>query len=178
MTHLPRLQRESDGAASAEAAPSDLADDFARELAEARRTADDNHDLYLRAVAEMHNVKRRSDERLHFLVEQQRRELLLRFLEVADNLERALANADGNNAALVAGVDATLRDLERLLAREGVERIAADGEPFDPRLHEATGVVPVPGLEREQVVAVERTGYTVRGELLRPARVVVGQPPE
>lgn len=156
----------------------ELVADFERELAEARRTADENHDLYVRAVAEMHNLKRRSDERLQAMVEQQRRDLLLRFLDVADNLERALANAGGGNEAFVAGVDVTYRELERLLAREGVERIAADDAPFDPRLHEATGLVPVPGLTAEQVVAVERAGYTVRGDLLRPARVVVGQPPE
>ncbi len=154
----------------------DLADDFARELAEARRAADENHDHYLRAVAEMQNVKRRHEERLKLIVEQQRRDLLLRFLDVADNLERALANAGAGGEALVAGVDATYRELERLLEREGVERLAADGAPFDPMIHEATGVVPVAGLKAEQVVAVERNGYTVRGELLRPARVVVGQP--
>ncbi|MCC7020671.1 MAG: nucleotide exchange factor GrpE [Ardenticatenales bacterium] len=154
----------------------DLADDFVRELAEARRTADENHDQYLRALAEMQNIKRRNEERLKTIVEQQRRDLLLRFLDVADNLERALANAGAGGEALVAGVDATYRDLERLLEREGVERVAADGAPFDPMIHEATGVVPVAGLEAEQVVAVERNGYTVRGELLRPARVVVGQP--
>lgn len=154
----------------------DLADDFVRELAEARRAADENHDQYLRALAEMQNVKRRNEERLKTIVEQQRRDLLLRFLDVADNLERALANAGAGGEALVAGVDATYRDLERLLEREGVERVAADGAPFDPMIHEATGVVPVAGLKAEQVVAVERNGYTVRGELLRPARVVVGQP--
>ncbi|MEO8082456.1 MAG: nucleotide exchange factor GrpE [Ardenticatenales bacterium] len=156
----------------------DLATAFARELAEARRLADENHDLYLRAVAEMQNVKRRNEERLQTMVEQQRRDLLLRFLDVADNLERALASTDGSNPALVEGVDVTFRELERMLAREGVERIAADDAPFDPRLHEATGLVPVPGLTSEQVVAVERAGYTVRGDLLRPARVVVGQPPQ
>lgn len=164
---------EGDDAA---ATPTDLADDFARELAEARRAADESHDQYLRAVAEMQNVRRRNEERLKTIVEQQRRDLLLRFLDVADNLERALANADSGGDALVAGVDATYRDLERLLEREGVERIAAEDAPFDPQLHEATGAVPVAGLATEQVVAVERPGYTVRGELLRAARVVVGQP--
>ena len=153
-----------------------LSEAFARELAEARRTADENHDLYVRAVAEMQTVRRRAEERLQGQVEHMRRELLLRFLDVADNLERALKHADGDPAALAAGVDATYRDLERLLAREGVERIAAADAPFDPALHEATGAVPMPGLTAEQVVAVERAGYTVRGELLRPARVVVGQP--
>lgn len=187
MTPLTALRRSAadsaagDGPASGAAPASDdvaaaLSEAFARELAEARRTADENHDLYVRAVAEMQTVRRRAEERLQGQVEQMRRELLLRFLDVADNLERALKHADGDPAALAAGVDATYRDLERLLAREGVERIAAADAPFDPALHEATGAVPMPGLTAEQVVAVERAGYTVRGELLRPARVVVGQP--
>lgn len=173
-----RSAASSDVASNDTPPDDDLAADFARELAEARRLADENHDLYLRAVAEMQNVKRRSEERLQTMVEQQKRDLLLRFLDVADNLERALASADGSNPALVEGVDVTFRELERMLAREGVERIAADDAPFDPRLHEATGLVPVPGLTSERVVAVERAGYTVRGDLLRPARVVVGQPPQ
>lgn len=176
---LGSMAGSSSGVASNDTPPDDdLAADFARELAEARRLADENHDLYLRAVAEMQNVKRRNEERLQTMVEQQKRDLLLRFLDVADNLERALASADGSNPALVEGVDVTFRELERMLAREGVERIAADDAPFDPRLHEATGLVPVPGLTSERVVAVERAGYTVRGDLLRPARVVVGQPPQ
>lgn len=153
-----------------------LAEAFARELADARRTADENHDRYVRAVAEMQTVRRRAEERLQLQVEQMRRELLLRFLDVADNLERALRHADSDAASLVAGVDATYRELERLLAREGVERIAADDAPFDPALHEAISVVPRPDLAAEQVVDVERAGYTVRGELLRAARVVVGRP--
>jgi len=124
----------------------------------------------------MQTVRRRAEERLNLQVEQMRRELLLRFLDVADNLERALRHADSDAASLVAGVDATYRELERLLAREGVERIAADDAPFDPALHEAISVVPRPDLAAEQVVDVERAGYTVRGELLRAARVVVGRP--
>ncbi len=170
----------ADGGAAPVASDDDptasLAEAFARELADARRAADENHDRYVRAVAEMQTVRRRAEERLNLQVEQMRRELLLRFLDVADNLERALRHADSDAASLVAGVDATYRELERLLAREGVERIAADDAPFDPALHEAISVVPRPDLAAEQVVDVERAGYTVRGELLRAARVVVGRP--
>jgi molecular chaperone GrpE len=99
-------------------------------------------------------------------------------LDVADNLERALSFADGAADGLADGVRATLRVLEQLLEREGVARIDAADAPFDPGLHEAVGVIEVPGMDGERVVAVERAGYTIGGELLRAARVVVGRGPE
>lgn len=152
-----------------------VAEAFETELAEARRKADENWDRYLRAEADLENVRRRSSRLRDEAVERQRRDLLSRFLDVADNLERALSFADSDPAALAEGVDATHRELSKILASEGVEPIAAMDAPFDPDLHEAVGVVPVPDATEDRVVSVDRTGYTVGGELLRPARVIVGQ---
>ena len=127
------------------------------------------------AEADLDNLRRRSRRLTDEALRLQRRDLLSRFLEVADNLERALSHVESDPAALVGGVEGIARDLARLLAQEGVAAIAALGEPFDPALHEAVGVVPVPGGGEDRVVAVERTGYTVDGDLLRPARVLVGR---
>ena len=97
-------------------------------------------------------------------------------LDALDSLERALAHGEGDAQAVVEGVEATYRELSRFLTKVGVASIAALDEPFDPEVHEAVGVVAIPDSEEERVVAVDRQGYTVDGELLRPARVVVGQP--
>ncbi len=156
---------------------------FEVELAEAMRRADqaerkasDHWDLYLRAEAELENQRRRGERLREDAQARVRRELLARFLDVNDNLERALAHLDAEPAQLLAGIEATYRDLARLLTREGVQVVDCQDAPFDPAVHEAVGVVPVPGLDGERVISVERPGYTLNGELLRPARVMVGRP--
>lgn len=164
---------------AADPAAADLAATFAQELAEARRQADAHWDRYLRTQADLDNFRRRAEQLRREAVDRQKRELLGTVLEVADNVGRALALGDKADAeALRAGIASLQRELERLLAREGVAQVAAQDQPFDPSVHEAVGAVPVPGLTVDTVVAVELPGYTLNGELLRAARVVVGQAPE
>jgi molecular chaperone GrpE len=176
-----------------------IIEEFEEELAAARREADENRDKYLRAVAEIENVKKRLGRLYEQRLQEGKRQLLLRFLEVADNLERALAMArheDQAEEGLLEGVDLTYRDLQRMLAQEGVEAMDVVGQPFDPRLHEAVEVVPwqmvaqsfdkirqvqggaTAGRDdpKEIVVAEIRKGYLYRGQLLRPARVRVTKP--
>ena len=162
-----------------EEAPSSAVDqavveEFERELAEARRRADEDYDKYLRAVAELENVRKRLEKTYQDRVIQARRDLLRRFLEIADNLERALKVAE-DGGDIVSGVELTYRQLQQLLSEEGVEPIDAVGEPFDPMKHEAVSVVSADGVEDETVVAEERRGYTHQGELLRPSRVHVAK---
>jgi molecular chaperone GrpE len=150
---------------------------FEEELADANRRADENWDKYLRAEAELDNFRRAAERRRVEQVASERRRLLAELLAVADNLELALAHAETEGEPVRAGVEATYRALQRTLDREGVVGIDALEQAFDPSVHEAVSVVTVPGLDGERVVAVERPGYTVGGELLRAARVVVGRPP-
>jgi molecular chaperone GrpE len=103
-------------------------------------------------------------------IEDERRRLLTRMVSVADNLERALAHAVEGDA-LYTGIQLTLEDLRRQLGQEGVQRVEALGQRFDPYLHEA---VATDGSDGEAVVEIVRHGYTLNGKLLRPARVVVG----
>lgn len=153
-----------------------LVEAFETELAAARRQADEHWDRYLRAEAELENTRKRAERQRQEALARQRRDLLACVLAVADNLERALAHASADPQSLRAGIEGTYREVERLLEREGVARIAAQGKPFDPNVHEAVGVVAAPGIEGERVVAVELPGYTLDGELLRAARVIVGRP--
>jgi molecular chaperone GrpE len=120
--------------------------------------------------AEAVNVRQRAERRAKAQIQQERRRLLMRLLMVADNLERALAHADEVDP-LHAGVQLTLEDLRGQLAQEGVQPIPAVGQRFDPAIHEA---VATDGSGGDAVVEVLETGYTLEGELLRPARVIVG----
>lgn len=146
-----------------------LAEKTACEEVEAQ--AKDWQEQALRWRAEAENVRKRADRRAEVQIQRERRRLLSHLLTVADNLERALAHADGD-ASLHAGVKLTLDDLRAVLAQEGVAPIEALGRRFDPNLHEA---VSTDGSGGDRVAQVLRTGYTLDGELLRPARVVVGR---
>jgi len=155
-----------------------LLEAFEKEVADARRLADEQRDLYLRAEADLQNLRRVGEARRSEAVTRTKRELLARFLEIADDLEKALDYGDADHAALLEGIRATMRAFEIALDRAGVARIEAEGAPFDPIIHEAVAVVPMPDLDEERVISVERAGYVLGDELLRPARVVVGRPQE
>jgi molecular chaperone GrpE len=146
---------------------------------QAEATARENWNKYLRAVAELENVRKRASRD----VEQARKygveRLAAELLPVLDSLEMGLEAAAGASAeSLLDGKKATLRLLRSALERFGVEEVAPAGQPFDPQLHEAISIQPVAGQDPGAVVAVVQKGYQLNGRLLRPARVVVsGSPP-
>jgi molecular chaperone GrpE len=122
----------------------------------------------------MENFRRRQQRVAQDEIQAERQRLLRSFLPIVDNLERALAAArDGGG--LREGVELTHRAALQLLQREGVERVADKGQPFDPNWHEAVTTVDhqQAGVEPNQIVEVLAPGYRYGDQLLRPARVVV-----
>jgi molecular chaperone GrpE len=98
------------------------------------------------------------------------------FLEVLDNLDRALdsAPASSSSDALLQGVEMTHRQFLAKLEALGVTRIDAVSKPFDPRLHEAISSVPATSPDQDGlIVGVVRHGYRIGDEVLRPAAVAV-----
>jgi len=142
---------------------------------ETQEDADAWRDKYLRLAADLENTKRRLERQYQHRAQQSQERLVKDLLPLADNLERALAHATpaATQTALYSGVELTLRDFLAALARHGVERIEALGDPFDPELHEAIGAAPHPTLSPGTVMHVELPGYTYQDRLLRPARVMV-----
>ncbi|HSM31798.1 MAG TPA: nucleotide exchange factor GrpE [Woeseiaceae bacterium] len=143
-------------------------------LAEAQAKADENWNLYLRAAAELENVRKRAArdvEHAHkFALEDFGRELLA----VVDSLEMGLAAADDADAdALREGSEATCKLLKTTLERFGISEVDPEGEPFDPEMHEAMSMMPAPNIEPGSVAKVVQKGYALNGRLLRPARVIV-----
>ena len=111
-------------------------------------------------------------------VDEECRKFASPFLEVLDNLERALAaSANGSSIEhLREGVEMTAHLFRAKLRAIGVEAIPAIGQPFDPNLAQAIGMVPVDDASQDGMVVEElQTGYTMRGQLLRPAQVRVGR---
>jgi molecular chaperone GrpE len=109
-------------------------------------------------------------------VVEEKAELLTRFLEVVDNLEQALKHIDAGDPAYQ-GVQMAYDSLLRMLIREDVERIFAQGRVFDPEVHEAVAVVPATSQQGQdmRVVEVMAPGYRYKGRVLRPAKVVVAK---
>ncbi|MEA3376856.1 MAG: nucleotide exchange factor GrpE [Chloroflexota bacterium] len=133
-------------------------------------------DRALRLQAEIENFRKRQRRLAEETIQTDRARLLRNFLMIADDLERAL-RAEGEQESLREGVEVTYRSLKQLLKQEGVERIEAQGETFDPEWHEAVGTVPHQQADanRDTVVEVTQQGYRLDGRLLRPARVIVAK---
>lgn len=136
---------------------------------------------WLRAVAEMENVRKRSRREL---VESRRfaqADLLRPLLEVHDNFERALQSFDSGDdtdggAGIREGVDLIFQKFRSVLKERGVEVIEALEQEFDPKFHEAVGQLSREGAEAGTVIEVVQPGYVLDGEfVLRPARVIVAQ---
>ncbi|HWM30022.1 MAG TPA: nucleotide exchange factor GrpE [Woeseiaceae bacterium] len=147
-------------------------------VAALKAKADEHWDKYLRAAAELENVRKRAardmDNARKFALERFATELLA----VRDSLEMGLQAADGAGAAeLIEGNRATLKQLVATMERFGVAEVDPEGEPFDPALHEAMTMQPSAEVEPNTVLTVFQKGYTLNGRLLRPARVVVAAAP-
>lgn len=144
------------------------------ELEVAQAKADENWDRYLRAAAELENVRKRASRDVEnarkFALERFARELL----GVKDSLEMGIAAADGASIdSLLEGSAATLKLLGSTLQQFGVEELNPEGEPFDPEFHEAISAQPSDSVEPGSVMNVVQKGYALNGRLLRPAMVIV-----
>lgn len=147
-------------------------------LAAAESKAEEHWNRYLRAAAELENVRKRAARD----VENAHKFALERFagdlLAVCDSLEMALATGgEPSVESLKAGSEATLKLLCSILQRFGIEEIDPLGAPFDPALHEAMTMQPSADAEPGSVLTVFQKGYALNGRLLRPARVVVAAGP-
>ena len=139
---------------------------------------DENWDRYLRAAAEVENVRKRAardvEHARKFALENFSKELLA----VRDTLEMGLeASATADVESLREGSEATLKLLTTVLERFGIVEVDPVGEPFDPELHEAMTMQPSDTAEPGSVLTVIQKGYSLNGRLLRPARVIVAAEP-
>ncbi|HEY7885352.1 MAG TPA: nucleotide exchange factor GrpE [Cellvibrionaceae bacterium] len=132
----------------------------------------------LRAQAELQNVRRRAEQDVEKAHKFGQEKLIVDFLPVVDNLERALANINIEDASfkpIIEGIELTLKSFADTLARHKVEVVNPHGEPFDPQLHQAMTMVDSPDVEPNTVIDVFQKGYTLHGRLVRPAMVVVSK---
>jgi molecular chaperone GrpE len=147
------------------------------------REAADARDRMLRTLAEMENLRKRTEREVADARVYGISSFARDVLGVADNIQRALEvtgedwkkHADDAGKALYEGVELIERDLLKALEKHGVRRIEPQGQKFDPNLHQAMYEVPDDSVPAGTVVQVLQPGFTIGDRILRPAMVGVAK---
>jgi molecular chaperone GrpE len=173
------------GSPPAAADDAEREDSLARQLDRAQAEAREHRESWLRVLADFENVRRRSAIELSEARDRGRSEVLLPLLEILDDVDRALAAGDQDQAtrsrdgaegdSILEGLRLIRARLAELLRSQGVTEIPAAGAPFDPHVHEAVMQVKTPEVPAGHVAQVLSPGYQLGERILRPARVSVAQ---
>ena len=154
----------------------------AQQLAELKAENAELRDRLLRAIAEMENLRRRTEREKADTSKYAVSEFARDAVTIGDNLRRAIEAAqkeplDAHPAmkTLLEGVEVTERDLFKVLQRHGITRFDPLGEKFDPHVHEAMVKMDVPGAPADVIVQVLHAGYKIADRVLRPAAVIVAK---
>lgn len=136
---------------------------------------DELSDKYIRAQAEIVNMRRRNEKEQASLIKYDGQKLAKAILPALDNLERALA-VESASEQLLKGVKMVQTDLLKALKENHVAEIEAEGQAFDPNMHQAVQTVPADDDHpADTVVQVLQKGYILKDRVLRPAMVIVAQ---
>lgn len=134
-----------------------------------------NYELYLRALAELDNVKKRTAREREEYIKYASLPLIKKFLTIVDDLERALqASASTQDyEALSKGLEMIVKKMYEIMQGEGVEPIDAIGKPFDPEYHQPLAVEESSEYPADTVIAEMQKGYVMYGKVIRPSLVKV-----
>jgi molecular chaperone GrpE len=169
-------QAEEAGVSEEALSPEEIAS-LKEKLAEAQAKAEEYLDGWQRALAEFSNYKKRVDRDREAIYQEAAIRVIKGYLDVVDDLERALANRpqDGEGAAWAEGIELIYRKLLGLLEGEGVTPMEVDAQMFDPNLHEAISQEESEKHESGEIIEVVQTGYVLGNRVIRPARVRVAR---
>lgn len=145
------------------------------QLAQAQAQAEEYLDGWQRARAELSNVKKRIERERGEMHIRARVAVIARFLDVMDDLGRALDNAPQELAddSWTEGLLLVRRKFAKILEAEGVSEVEADGQEFDPAMHEAISAQESDEHEEGQIITVVQKGYALGDHIVRPALVIV-----
>ena len=146
------------------------------ELREAKEAAEANLNKLKYLMADFDNYRKQMEKQVASRVESGKAELLLKFLNIRDDYQRALEMAQKDASPIVAeGLGGILRNIDSLLASEGVMAIEAAGTPFDPNVHDAIAFAPRDDVDENVVTTEIRRGYMLNGRVLRASMVEVAR---
>ena len=144
---------------------------------EARQQAKEYFDGWQRERADFQNYKRRIERDQAQIQDNTTGRIVKKYLVILDDLERALKSrpTEGQGAAWADGIELIARKLQNILDQEGVKRIPAEEQLFDPNLHEAITHEDHPERKSGEIIEVVQQGYTIGERVLRPALVRVAR---
>ena len=184
-TKKPEDDKVAEAAATDEAAETELETETSDvDPLEALQSENaDLRDKLLRTVAEMENLRKRTEREVSDTRSYAIAGFARDMLTATDSLSRALMvlppeardSSDATIKSLIEGIEMTEREMQRLLAKHGVKPIEAEGQKFDPHRHQAMFEVPDPSRPEGTVVQVVQTGFAIGERVLRPAMVGVAK---
>ena len=173
------LESEQLETEASEEVTQEAGEDLAALLEEARQKADDHWSEVLRARADMENLRRRQSRDLENAHKHALDKFVSELLPIYDSMELGANAASGDDASIEGvreGLDMTIKMFLSSIAKFGLEQVnPADGDDFDPELHQAMAMQPVEGVEANKVITFAQKAFQFNGRLLRPAMVVVSQ---
>ena len=148
------------------------------EIDELRAERDAFRDRFMRALADAENARKRAEKDRREAENYGGSKLSRDLLPIYDNMKRALESATEDqkevSAALIEGVELTMRELVNVFGKHGIEPITPKvGDRFDPKMHEAMFEAPLPGTQAGSIIQVSTEGFMLHDRLLRPAQVGV-----
>ena len=152
-----------------------MAGDAPSEIERLKEEVRREHDMYLRALADYDNYRRRIERERATAARSGKRELILQLLEVLDGFDRALQHVGDAPSSVSEGLQLLQRKLLGVLEAQGVTPLQSLGETFNPELHDAIGTVQSEEVESGTVADEVQRGYRWGDDVLRPARVRVAQ---
>jgi molecular chaperone GrpE len=172
-SHKPQSEQSEEGGERENVTEEQPAASLEAQLQQEKQRAESYLASWQRAAADFQNLKRRVEQEREEFARLGNASLIINLLPLLDDMERALENVDARLAGLtwLDGIRLIYRKFQALLEMNGVSEIPADGQQFDPNLHEA---VMYGDGEEGKVINVVQKGYKLNGRVLRPTMVVVG----
>jgi molecular chaperone GrpE len=147
-----------------------------KELQAAKESSEANLNKLKYLMADFDNYRKQMEKQAASKIEAAKAELLLKFLNIRDDYQRALETAGkGASPTVVAGLEGILKNIDSLLSSEGIRPIEAVGTPFDPAVHDAIAFAPRDDVPENSVTAEIRRGYMLYDKVLRPSLVEVAR---
>jgi len=155
--------------------PEKNADSLEAQLEAAQAKAAENWDQFIRAKAEMDNLRRRSAKDLENAHKYGIEKFVTELLPVMDSMSLGLAVEDASAESLREGMELTMNMLVKMMENLGIEEIDPLNEKFDAEKHQAMSMQPNADVEPNTVIAVMQKGYSLNDRLIRPAMVMVSK---
>jgi molecular chaperone GrpE len=151
-------------------------EELKKELAAAKEQAEGNLNKLKYLMADFDNYRKQMERQAASRVETIKAELLLKFVNIRDDYQRAIESArQKSEPAVIQGLEGILKNIDSLLSSEGVVPIEAVSTPFDPHVHDAIAFSHKDDVEENTVTAEIRRGYMLNGKVLRPSMVEVAR---